>query len=104
MLSATSSGSFGFSGSGFPVNVLQKRQCIAEAARTGADVAANHEGGRPSAPTFAHVRASSAGANRVEAVRLDDVLRLREVFIATKPDLQPIRLLYVCYHYKFSNK
>ena len=71
------------------------RQGVAEAAGAGADVATDHERGCAAAPAFALVGALAAGADRVQAVRLDNLLRPTEVVVATQADLQPVGLANV---------
>ena len=74
------------------------RQGIAETAGTGTDLPADQEGCRPPAPTFPHVRAFSARADRMQAMRLHDAFRLREPLVPAQAYLQPIRLSQMTCH------
>ena len=74
---------------------------VAELAAAGADVAAYHEGGRAPSPAFAHVGASAAAADGVQAMRLDDTFRFGVAFVGADAYLEPFRLAY-SFHFQFS--
>ena len=65
------------------------RSGCAEAATAGADVSQDHEGGRPSAPAFGLIGASSAAADRVQPVFFDDVVYFGPFGSLVEADLQP---------------
>ncbi len=67
---------------------------VAEAAATGADVPANHEGGRSASPAFTHVGAAPTAADGVQAVGLHDAFRFCVALVGADAYLQPLGLAY----------
>jgi hypothetical protein len=69
--------------------------CVAELARAGADVAANHEGGGALSPALAHIGAASAAADGVEFVGVDNLFGSGVTGVGADAYFQPFRLFYV---------
>ena len=90
------------------IRVQRKRLAclsIAEFAATGADVTTYHEGGGSFSPAFSHVWATSAAANGVQAVGVNDTFGFGVPFIGSYTDFKPFRLAYsVCHFNSFSKK
>ena len=65
---------------------------VAEFAGTRADVSSNHESGRSPSPTFAEIGASSAGADSMQSVCVDNPFRFGIARVCADVDFKPFRL------------
>lgn len=74
------------------------RQCITKLAGASTDLSTNHERSGSPTPTLAHVRTLATGADRMQAMRLNDRFRAGKLLVPAQTDFQPIRFSQMLCH------
>ena len=78
--------------------------CVTKFTATSTDITSYHEGGGSFSPAFAPIGATSAAANGVQAVGVNDTFGFRITFVGSNTYLEPFGLTYSIFHFSSLSK